>query len=321
MQWRRDLWLLVLAIGAGLFVAGERTLAATNDPSLITPLILIGAATAPAAFTALSYGRELRCTLPAAVLVGVAALAGLFGAAVAGLLTYGTLNSLGPLPTLAVALVEEGVALLVPLAALWVFASRRAMDGLLVGAAAGAGFAAAETLSYLITSLVGGGGAIGHELLVRGLLGPAAHLAWTGIAATALWLAAQERRSARSLRRFVLAAAGVVLLHTLWEIASPVPLRLGLTAVSVALLGWVVHHITPTRSAAPISRAAHHTGPSRLHRPASSQRPAAGAPASIERPTPTVPTPPVEEPAPVSAQASPPDVPEASPAPAAPEVG
>jgi RsiW-degrading membrane proteinase PrsW (M82 family) len=347
MQWRRDLWLLVLAIGAGLFVAGERALAATNDPSLITPLILIGAATAPAAFTALSYGRELRCTLPGAVLIGVAVLAGLFGAAVAGLLTYGTLESLGPLPTLAVALVEEGVALLVPLAVLWALPGRRAADGLLVGAASGAGFAAAEALSYLITALVGSAGA--HALLVRVLLGTAAHLAWTSIAATALWLAVQERWSARSLRRFVLAAAGVVLLHTLWEIASPVPLRLGLTAVTFALLGWVVRHITPARRparpttvgttvlatgetsngakavrksaspagrlAAAISRTAHHTGPSRLRRPASLQRSAAGAPAST---TSAMPPPPVEGPAPVSAQASTSEVPDDSPAPAAP---
>ena len=292
MQWRRDLWLLVLAVGAGLFIAGERTLAATENPSLIVPLILVGAATAPAAITALSYGRDLRCTLPGAVLAGVAALAGLVGAAIAGLLTYQTLDSLGLLPTLAVAVLEEAATLLMPLAVLWALPTRRAADGLLVGAAAGAGFAAAEAASYLITALVDRGGAIGtidHELLVRGLLGPAAHLAWTGIATTALWLAVQEGWNARALRRFGLAAAGVVLLHTLWQIADSVPTRLCLTALAVALLGWVVRHITPARrqaaspggrptttgttvrkTASPagrlataISRAAHHAGPSR----------------------------------------------------------
>ena len=320
MQRRRDLWLLVLAIGAGLFVAGERTLAATGDPRLITPLILVGAATAPVALAALSYGRDLRCTLPGAVLAGAAALAGLFGAAVAGLLTYGTLDSLGLLPTLAVAILEEAVTLLVPLATLWALPNRRAADGLLVGAAAGAGFAATETVSYLITALVDDGGAIGataHEVLDRGLLGPAAHLAWTGIATTALWLAVQEGWNARALRRFVLAAAGVVLLHTLWEVGDRAPARLGLTALTLALLGWVVRHITPARrkatspgrptttgttvrkTASPagrlataISRAAHHAGPLRL-RP----RPVASTPAVSEI-TPAPPSPTASDPEP-----------------------
>lgn len=334
MQWRRDLWLLVLAVGAGLFVAGERTLAATENPSLITPLILVGAATAPAAFTALSHGRELRCTLPGTVLAGVAALAGLFGAAVAGLLSYQTVDSLGLLPTLAVAVLEEAVALLMPLAVLWALPTRRAADGLLIGAAAGAGFAATEAASYLVTALVDGGGAIGttdHELLGRGLLGPAAHLAWTGIAATALWLAAQEKWNARALRRFVLAAAGVVLLHTLWELADSVPARLCLTGVALALLGWVVRHIAPARrraaspgnrptttgttvrkTASPagrlataISRAAHHTGPSRPRRVASAQAPQAPPASPVQTQAGTEATP--EPPRPPATDAGPED--------------
>lgn len=243
MQWRRDLWIVVLAVGAGLFVAGERVLAATDDPNLITPVLLIGVITAPAGCAAASYMRELRFTLPAWVVTGAATVAGLLGATMAGMLGYRTLDRLGPASTVGVALVEESVTLLIPLAVLWVLPTRRATDGLLIGAAAGAGFAAAQTLAHVIIALDrsrDGVILIGDGLVFRGLLSPAAHLAWAGVSSGALWLAAQEHWGGRSLRRFVLALTGVVLLHALWEGADTILAQTGLTVVSLALLAWAL---------------------------------------------------------------------------------
>ncbi|GAA3386735.1 PrsW family glutamic-type intramembrane protease [Cryptosporangium minutisporangium] len=250
MQWRRDLWLVVLAIGAGAFAAGERILAASDQPGLVTPVLVVGLATAPAAFYAACLGRQLRFTLPTWVVVASAAVAALLGAGMAGLLAYPVLDELGPVSTVAVALVKESVTLLVPLAVLFALPTRRAADGLLVGAAAGVGFAVAETVGYLVTSpdVVG---PTAHAVLVRGLLSPAAHLAWAGIVAAALWLAALEHWSGRALRRLVLAMSGVVVLRALWESADSVPVRVLLTALSALLLGWVMVRIIGPRRGVP----------------------------------------------------------------------
>ncbi|TQS40608.1 PrsW family glutamic-type intramembrane protease, partial [Cryptosporangium phraense] len=237
MQWRRDLWLVVLAIGAGLFVAGERILAATYEPGLVTPVLVIGLGTAPAAFWTVC--RSVRFGLPGWV-VGASALGGaVLGAVFAGLLDYPSVVALGLVAALAVALVKVSVTLLVPLAVLFAVPSRRAADGLLVGAAAGGGFIAAETVAYLITASSAVGPAA-HSALVRGLFGSAAYLAWGGIAGVALWLAAAEHWSGRALRRFGLAAVGVVGLHGLWDADGGVLGRFALTALSVLLLAWVM---------------------------------------------------------------------------------
>ncbi|MDT7616985.1 MAG: protease PrsW [Pseudonocardiales bacterium] len=69
-------------------------------------------------------------------------------------------------------------------------------DGLLVGVAVGTGFAVLETLGYGFVILPTTGGdllATEGTLILRGLLSPAAHIAWTGLAAAALWHAHAQR--------------------------------------------------------------------------------------------------------------------------------
>ncbi|GAA0263219.1 PrsW family glutamic-type intramembrane protease [Cryptosporangium japonicum] len=237
MQWRRDLWLAILTIGTVAFVVGERILSTSDEPGLVAPVLVIGVMTAPMAFYAACRGRHF--TLPTWVVVAAVAIAAVLGSVMSGLLGYYALLGLGPVATVAVSLVEESVTLLVPLAALFALPTRRASDGLLVGAAAGGGFAVAQTVGYLVTlpSVVGPSA---HDVLLRGWLAPAAQLAWGGITALALWLAAQEHWNGRSLRRLVLAITGVVALHALWEGAHGVAVRVLLTVLSAALLGWVV---------------------------------------------------------------------------------
>ncbi|MFG1920534.1 PrsW family glutamic-type intramembrane protease [Cryptosporangium sp. NPDC048952] len=291
MQWRRDLWLAVLAIGTAAFVVGERILAASGEPGLVTPVLVIGVVTAPTAFYAACRGMHL--TLPTWAVVASAVVGAVLGSVLSGLLGYSALVSLGPVATVAVSLVVESVILLVPLAVLATrLLGRRASDGLLVGAAAGAGFAVAQTLGYLLTSG-------DHSVLVRGLLAPASQLAWSGIAASALWLAAQEHWNARALRRLVLAVSGVVALHALWESVHGVPARVVLTALNALLLGWVTLRTTsrrgvPTRvlprpAVAPRPAGTRHPDPADAPRTAASAgprtaSPAGAAPAGAPRP-------------------------------------
>ena len=240
----RRAWLLVLAGGVALFVAVQRALVTTGDPNFIPSVIFLGAAVVPATFVAFVFGRRLPYDVPVGV-VGLAALVGgVVGTVVAGVLEYNTLRRLGFLPLVAVGAIEEASKLIVPAAILLFTRYRRPADGLLVGVASGAGFAALETMGYAFVDVVHSHGnitAVENLLLVRGILSPAGHMAWTGILAAALWECAAQRWTRRSIRHLVAAYLIVVLLHSLWDGVSVLPAFGVIAGVSLVLLGWVTH--------------------------------------------------------------------------------
>ena len=88
----------------------------------------------------------------------VAFFGGIVGGVTAGVLEYSTMRRLGTLPMLAVGLIEEAAKLIAPLVVLLFTRYRRPADGLLVGVAAGAGFAVLETMGYAFVTLIQSGG-------------------------------------------------------------------------------------------------------------------------------------------------------------------
>src|SRR3954464_7704069 len=217
---RRWAWLPTLLIGVGLFEIVRRGLVDTGNPNLVPTLILLGAAVIPAAFVAFVYGRTLAYDVSGLLLAFTALVGGVVGVVLAGVWEYHTLVRLGSLPTLAVGFAEETAKLIIPAAVLLFVGYRRPANGLLLGVASGAGFAALETMGYAFVTLIetrGDLGAVDGILLLRGLLSPAAHMAWTGLTAAALWEAAARRWQASALVRFVLVYLLAVVLHTAWD--------------------------------------------------------------------------------------------------------
>lgn len=164
----------------------------------------------------------------------------------AGTLEFDTLHRLGMVPMLAVGVIEEVAKLIAPVVVLILTRHRHPADGLLAGVAAGAGFAALETMGYAFVVLVQSGGDLGAVegvLLLRGVLSPAAHMAWTGLTAAALWRAAQRRRGPRAISGFVGVFVLAVALHTAWDtIASPAAF-LVIALVSLGLLTITTHRL------------------------------------------------------------------------------
>lgn len=217
---RRWAWLPVLLVGIGLFIAVQRALVITGNPTLVPSLLVLGALLVPVTFVLYLDGRNPAYDLPLSVLLSCALLGGVLGAAVASVLEFDTVRRLGALPTVFIGLIEEAAKLLVPLAVL-IFTRYRAnpADGLLIGAAVGMGFAVLETLGYGFVTLATGGNLTDAEnlLLLRGVLSPAGHAAWTGLAAAALWAAHAQRWRLRALGAAVGTFVLVVVLHTLWD--------------------------------------------------------------------------------------------------------
>lgn len=99
------------------------------------------------------------------------------------------------------------------------------LNGLLFGAAVGAGFAGFESAGYALRALFAGGWeSVLDSIMLRGLLSPGGHVIWTAMVGSALWRVKGERSFTASMlthpdvvRRWVIA----VVLHGLWDADFP----------------------------------------------------------------------------------------------------
>ena len=258
---RRWSWLLVLLVGGALFELVRGAIVGTGNPNLVPALILLGAAVIPTAVVVFIAGRRLVFAVSGGTVMLTALVGGVIGVVAAGLLEYGTLRRLGTLPMLGVGLIEEFAKLLVPVAVLLlVRRNRHPADGLLLGVASGAGFAVLETMGYAFVVLIKSSGnlaVVDNVLFLRGILSPAAHMAWTGLAAAALWSAAAQGWRAAALLRFLGAYVLVVVLHTAWDTLGSTAVYAVLSVVSLALLARTSHHLAaPHRRDAVVARPA-----------------------------------------------------------------
>ncbi len=247
-------WFRVLFIGLVLFGITDAALRITENPNLVPTVILLGAFLVPITFVIYLYQRFHHREFPVNLLAVTFMFGGVVGIVVAAVLEWGTLRTLSPLSLLGVGAIEESAKLLFPIFIFLRGKYRHEVDGILIGIACGMGFATLETMGYSLVSLInthGSVGALDGTLLVRSLLSPAGHAAWTGYVCAVIWL---EREKARHpilngtvLSAFVL----VVLLHTSWDVFGSITTQtsvsltviqyIGLTAValiSLVLLAW-----------------------------------------------------------------------------------
>jgi RsiW-degrading membrane proteinase PrsW (M82 family) len=244
---RRWSWVLVLVVGVALYESVRNAVLQTGNPNLVPALILLGAAVVPAAFVAFVAGRRLVFDIGGGLVAITALVGGVIGVVAAGLLEYRTLQTLGVVPMLAVGVIEEAAKLIVP-AAIVLFwrRHRHPADGLLLGVACGAGFAVLETMGYAFVGLIQSSGnleVVQEVLFLRGVLSPAAHMAWTGLTAAALFTAAAQRWHARAVGRFVVVFVVVACLHATWD--------------ALAQKSWVYDIVVAVVSLALLTRAAY----------------------------------------------------------------
>jgi RsiW-degrading membrane proteinase PrsW (M82 family) len=117
------------------------------------------------------------------------------------------------------------------------------------------GFAALESIGYGFRALTLSHGSIGTveaTLLVRGLMSPAGHAAWTGLVCAVAWR--ERERAGRPVLNawVVMAFSAAVVLHALWDVFNSLTgpslleavgvelFSLGIAILSLALLLWLV---------------------------------------------------------------------------------
>lgn len=214
-------WLIVLGVGVALFAAVAVAVVTTHDPILVPSLLLVGAAVVPVTLTTLVTEVEGSNALTLPNVLTAAVLGGVAGGVLAGVLEFATVGAIGSLPYLAIGLIEESVKLAIPVGLFaWGRSRGRAVDGLILGVAAGSGFAALETAGYGFVALLQTHGQLRPVeglLLSRALSSLGGHAAWTGLAAAAWFSIGGARTRRRGWTRFLATLALVVCLHALWD--------------------------------------------------------------------------------------------------------
>lgn len=136
------------------------------------------------------------------------------------------------------------------------------LNGLLFGAAVGAGFAIFESAGYAFNSfldpvmavvsgrasfrganlLAYAGGAMTTNIVLRGLLSPFCHVAWTAIAAGALWRVKGDKPFQPAMLfdpKFLKAFMIPVVLHMIWN-AGFIPSPFWIKHLLLGVIGWYI---------------------------------------------------------------------------------
>jgi RsiW-degrading membrane proteinase PrsW (M82 family) len=253
----------VLLGGLVAYAALSAVLTATGNLHLVPLVLLLASVLVPAVFVLFCWEQSAFADMPPAV-VGVTfvsgALLGLTLAAVVEPVLLAGVPETGGL-TLAAALmvgvVEESAKVA---SVLWFLRDRRLrseLDGLILGAAAGMGFAALETAGYgfvaflagftqalntpqatVTSATVAAVSTMNHQLILRMALAIFGHGVWTGIVCAVIW---RERGAATfRLTAGVLIAFGIAVgLHALWDWA-PVVYLLPAGADPLSELGLIL---------------------------------------------------------------------------------
>jgi len=216
---RRSAWWRVLLIGLAMYVVALIALVLSGNPNLFPTVVMLGNFLVPVTYVAFFYERQHLGTVTVAATALAFVYGGVLGVIAASILEPIFIPTLNLLTLLAVALIEEFVKILGVL----VVARRRRhdmeLDGLILGAAAGMGFAALESIGYAFTAFLNSGGSLSATVgvtLLRGLLSPVGHGTWTAILASVLFREGCAKRF-RLDWKVIIAYLAVVVLHYLWD--------------------------------------------------------------------------------------------------------
>jgi RsiW-degrading membrane proteinase PrsW (M82 family) len=213
------LWMRVFLTGLALWLLTVAVTFATGNPNLIPTLVLLGSFLVPVTFVLWAYTRRHSGEVTSELLFSTFVTGGVLGVLAASLVEAYLLHP-NPLFFFGVGLIEEAAKL-----AALAFLCRRlqhkfAVDGVILGASVGFGFAAFESAGYAFTALFTQQGlslmTLVETELLRGVLAPVGHGLWTAILGGVLFSASGRRHFALT-GRLLVTYLGVAALHALWD--------------------------------------------------------------------------------------------------------
>jgi RsiW-degrading membrane proteinase PrsW (M82 family) len=238
----RRRWLRFGVSGLALWAVAVGVTLLTNDTILLPTVVMLGSFVVPLTWLMrrieLDVARDDAPDLPLPLILRTFVYGGVTGVLSSALLETWLLRFSGQAFYIGVALIEEAVKLVV----LWWLTRRlrghSMIDGMILGATVGFGFAAFESSGYALNALYSSSGeslgALVSVEAVRGLIAPVSHGLWTAIAGAVFF---RERANGRFRITGALVAAYALVssLHALWDLAPA--LARGFTLLAVGK-GW-----------------------------------------------------------------------------------
>ncbi len=216
---RRGGWLRVLLTGLLAYLGGIFVLVLTGNPILFPTVVLIGCFTIPETYVAFFYERRHLSQLNMPTTARSFLYGGVLGVFASGLLEPLLIHELNFLSIFLIGLIEEFTKILGILLIIRRSRPYLELDGLILGAAAGMGFAAFESNGYAFTAFLASQGSLSVTVgltLLRGFLSPVGHGTWTAILVGVLFRE-KDARGFRLNRPVLGAYLTVSILHGLWD--------------------------------------------------------------------------------------------------------
>ncbi|TQD24004.1 PrsW family intramembrane metalloprotease [Methanolobus vulcani] len=181
---RKLSWLKVFTGGLVLYIFGVFALAATRNTNIFPTVVMLGNFLVPITYVAFFYQRRHLSKLDMPTTAWAFFYGGLLGVLAAATLEPIFLSQKSLFYSFEVGLIEEFAKII----GVIIIAKRcfhdSEMDGLILGAASGMGFAALESTGYAFTAYLSSGGSLSQTViitLVRGVIAPIGHGTWTAI--------------------------------------------------------------------------------------------------------------------------------------------
>ncbi|MHB1417263.1 MAG: PrsW family intramembrane metalloprotease [Chloroflexota bacterium] len=212
-------WWHVLLTALVFYLVGIVILFVTGNPILFPTVVLIGSFMVPASYVTFFYDHRHLSKLSMPTTAKTFLYGGLLGVFAASILEplfiHGSLtfaNAFG------VGVIEEFAKIIGILVIARRLRHDSELDGIILGAAAGMGFAALESTGYAFTVFLSSGSLTSDVIvtLLRGVLSPVGHGTWTAILAGVMFRESVGRRF-RITGSVILAYVTVVVLHGLWD--------------------------------------------------------------------------------------------------------
>lgn len=262
-------WRRVFLIGLLLYAVSIVFTVLTANPHMFPTMILLGNFLVPVTFLTFLYDRSHLSTITFPQLILCLFYGGVLGIITAGfieplVLPHGAPNflatpssSIGFTTALKVGLIEELAKILAVIFVARKLSHRSQLNGVLVGAAVGMGFAALESAGYSFTIFLDVFAKAGVEpftreataifvtvvaTAVRSLLTPFGHAVWTAILAAVLFRESKANQF-RITWPVIGTYFGVALLHGLWDSLPglvPIPFVNLLPVVGICIVGILI---------------------------------------------------------------------------------
>jgi RsiW-degrading membrane proteinase PrsW (M82 family) len=216
---RTGSWWRILLLGLLLFVVSVVIFGLTGNPNLFPTVALLGNFLVPVTFVAFFYERRHMSQVTLVSTARAFFWGGVLGVLAASVLEPVFITKLTFTSAFGVGFIEEFAKILGVLVVARHHRHDSEIDGIILGGAAGMGFAALESSGYVFTAFVQSQGSLSALVVVtllRGLLSPVGHGTWTAIFASVLFLEGLPNRF-RINGAVIGAFLTVVALHGLWD--------------------------------------------------------------------------------------------------------